>query len=103
MRPGREELPLDYSSRNYLLTGIKEGFHVVNPDELSKLNQKVDMDNYSSVTHGKFKRLAEEQIIEEIEHGHYVLTKDTPLITSALGAIPKGSSKNAIRLACVHT
>ena len=56
------------------------------------------MDNYSSATHGKFKRLAEEQIIEEIEHGHYVLTKDTPLITSALGAIPKGSSKNAIRL-----
>ncbi len=66
-------------------------------NELSKITQRVEMDNYKSVTSGPFKDMVEAQIISEIEQGHYVVTEQKPLITSALGAIPKKSGSD-IRL-----
>ena len=66
------ELLLDYKSRNYLLTAIKEGFHVEDPREL---DNTMNMENYCSGIQGKFKL---SQIISEIKHGYYVLIKAKP-------------------------
>jgi len=87
-------LPLDYPTRHYLLSGVKQGFNVVDIQDLPDSTNRVEMDNYTSVTNGKLTTMVEAQIISEIEHGHYVITSQKRLITSALGAIAKKSGRS---------
>lgn len=88
------ELPLDYPRRDFLLAGIKEGFHIVNPEQITS---QVEVDNYKSATDLKYANKVEKQILNELEHGHYKLVSEKPTIISALGAIPKRHS-DKIRL-----
>ena len=82
---------MDYADRDFLLSGIKYGFHIVDPEPISKF---VDVDNYPSATSEKMRAPVEDQILTELENGRYRIVSDKPYIVSALGAIPKkGSSK----------
>ena len=47
------------------------------------------MDNYRSATNPETRATVEKQIIEELEHGNYIITDKKPCIVSAIGAIPK--------------
>ena len=84
-------MPHDYKDRDFILAGIKDGFHIVNSD---KINTPVDVDNYKSATAGEMRARTEAQIRSELDNGHYKIVKDKPTIVSALGAIPKKDSKN---------
>ena len=63
--------------------------------KLSELDNKIDngkktlMKNYFSAF--RYRHAVEHQILEELEHGHYLLVDKPPSIVSALGAIPKKS------------
>ena len=41
------ELPQDYEHREFLFTGIKNGFHIVDPANITKY---VEVENYRSAT-----------------------------------------------------
>ena len=76
---------------NFLIQGVTHGFKLVD-DNCSPL--KGECNNYLSATDSSVKRLVENQIIDEIVNGRYVVTSKRPTIISALGAIPKkGSSE----------
>lgn len=62
------------------------------------ISDSVEVENYSSATNLKMRALCEAQIITELENGHYKIVDDKPLITSALGAIPKGLNSSKVRL-----
>ena len=83
-----DELPVSDPHRAWLLSGIWDGFHVVDlPD--SSVVAEVDIENYRSATCQEHRAQVEQQIIEELENGRYVVTNEKPPIVSALGAIPK--------------
>ena len=86
------ELPDSYPKRDWLLEGIRHGFHIVAPQNIVN---NVECDNYGSLT--EHRPLVEKQINFELAHGHYQVAKEKPRIVSALGAIPKSDGKN-IRL-----
>ena len=81
--------------RDYILDGIKNGFALIDTD--SQLpSESVETENYRSATSPTVRDKVERQIIEELAEGNYSFTDTKPLITSAIGAIPKTDS--AIRL-----
>ena len=82
-------LPIDYPKREFLLAGIKDGFHIVDAD---KIQNEVECKNYKSATNPPFRDKVETQILDELAHGHYKFVQDKPTIVSALGAIPKKDS-----------
>ena len=79
----------DYKDREFILSGIKNGFHILDSD---KISQSVEVDNYSSATNCHMRAQTEAQILTEVENGHYKIVDEKPLIISALGAIPKRDS-----------
>lgn len=70
---------------NGVTNGFKLSFDTPNPKE------KVLVKNYFSCF--KYRNAVENQIIEELENGRYMLADDQPSIVSALGAIPKKGDK----------
>ena len=90
-----EELPSDFPNRDYILAGIKDGFHIV--DDIDLQCDQVEMDNYRSATCTENFAKVEHQIKDEIVNGHYKIIDHKPTIVSALGAIPKKGS-NKVRL-----
>lgn len=77
--------------RDYILDGIQNGFALIDTD--SELpHEQVETDNYRSATLPTFREKVENQIIAELAEGNYSLIENKPLITSALGAIPKSNS-----------
>lgn len=89
-----QELPLRYPGREYLLDGIKNGFNIVDIDDLP--NKYVEVANYRSATGHENRDKVSRQIMTELDHGHYIIAQERPRIISALGAIPK--KPNNIRL-----
>lgn len=79
--------------RDFLLDGIREGFHIINPGSVFK---PAEMPNYRSATVINRQKV-EAQLRTEIDEGHYIITPKKPAIVSALGAIPKPNSSD-IRL-----
>lgn len=76
---------------DYILDGIKNGFALIDPgSELP--TEPVETDNYHSATSPTACVKVEKQINTELEEGNYSITHTRPLITSALGAIPKNDS-----------
>lgn len=72
--------------RTFLLTGIKEGFHIV--DQTVNLKPVLQA-NYTSATSVDNRCKVEAQIKSEIREGHYIVENKRRPIVSALGAIPK--------------
>ena len=87
-------LPLDDPKRDFLLTGIKDGFKITTTPHLGP---NVWQNNYKSATCPDNFNLVEAQIYEELANGRYRIAKNRPTIISALGAIPK-STPGQIRL-----
>lgn len=85
-----EELPPNYPNRDYILEGVCNGFHIIDPDLITR---EVEMDNYTSVTCAQNIDKVSEQIRFELGHGHYKRCSAKPKIVSALGAIPKNDSR----------
>ena len=79
------ELTDDIDSE-YLLNGIRNGFKIIDSDFLQG---KMHQNNYRS-TAGDNKLKVEKRILEEIVKENYVIVDKKPLVTSALGAVPKG-------------
>ena len=78
-------LPQDDEKREFILNGVQLGFKL---SELDKPDtKKTLMKNYFSAF--KYRHAVENQILEEIENGHYLIVNNQPSIVSALGAIPK--------------
>ena len=61
-------LPEDYEQRDFILSVIKDGFHIVDPDCLS---HSVEMDNYTSAAAENMRGQVETQILTEIQNGRY--------------------------------
>ena len=91
-----EELPQDHQHREFLLLGIKNGFHIVDPDNIKEF---VEMDNYRSATDQSVRAQVESKILTEIENGRYRIVSDKSHILSALRAIPK---KNSCKMRLIH-
>lgn len=83
-------MPVDYKDRDFILSGVKNGFKIVDSEKICK---PVDVDNYKSATTGIMRARTEAQIRNEIENGHYKIVQEKPKIVSALGAIPKKDSE----------
>ena len=84
------ELETD-EDKDYLLTGIREGFRIVDENVIP---EPVELNNYTSAL--QHKEVVENQICEEVLKGRYILCSQKPVIVSALGAILK--SNNSVRL-----
>jgi hypothetical protein len=89
-------LPMDYEYREFILTGIKDGFYIVDPDSISNF---VEVNNYPSATSEKMRAPVEDQILTELENGRYRIVSERPNIVSALGAIPK---KDSSKVRLIH-
>lgn len=88
-----KEIPIDYPYREWILTGVKEGFHILDVNSaFSCLSSPVHVKNYNSAILEN-KSLCEAQINEEIANGRYCVTPNPPLVISALGAIKKDNNK----------
>jgi hypothetical protein len=71
--------------REFILTGIKEGFKLIDPEAKPAPSNTTNYKS-ASVTN---KDAAEKQIYEEIRYGRYIIADRPPPIISSLGAIPK--------------
>ena len=89
-------IPRDYEYREFILTGIKEGFYIVDPDSISNF---AEVNNYPSATSEKMRAPVEDQILTELENGRYRIVSEKPHIVSALGAIPK---KDSLKVRLIH-
>ena len=70
--------------REYLLSGILNGFDIIKPDaQLST----VYVQNHKSALDCRDEM--DKVIVNEIKEGNYIITKDKPIIVSALGAVRK--------------
>ena len=75
---------MDYLDREFLLQGIRQGFHFAGSVNIHGF---VSMNNQKSAQ-GTSKIAVDEQILQELHNGHDRVV-DTPAdITSPLGAIP---------------
>lgn len=77
---------MDYRSRQFILSGVRDGFRIRNKDMPM---DRVFLNNYKSCTAPPVRDRVEEQIITEIKNGRYKFCDSPKTITSALGAIPK--------------
>ena len=85
-------LPENYPDRDFIMSGVQDGFHVIDLKKL-KLTTPVKVSNYKSAT-VQHQLAVSEQIKEEMSNGRYIISNDQPMIVFAIGAIPKrGSSK----------
>ncbi len=87
----KEELAIDID-KEFLLTGIENGFRITDIEDFSTVKQ-VYCSNHTSVkTHSV---LVEKELRDQIECGNYILAKDTPtpVIVSPMGAILKEGKK----------
>jgi hypothetical protein len=84
----KAEMADDFDAE-YVLKGIAEGFKLV--DDNCTLDPCC-CGNYRS-TLDVSKPLVQEQIELELSKGRYIITKEAPHVVSALGAIPKGTTK----------
>ncbi len=83
-------LPETDCSREFLLQGIAEGFHIINETPV----QSVEVHNHKSAVSAANRDKVEAQIQEELDNLQYTIVEEKPFIISALGAIPKkGSTK----------
>ena len=80
-----DELPSDDVDREFILSGIRNGFHIVSNSDFAE----VECDNYKSAIDPSIHDKVESQIKTEILEGRYVVTPSKPVIVSALGAIQK--------------
>jgi hypothetical protein len=77
------ELACDHD-KEFLLDGIRCGFRITEPNsKLSPAHQK----NHASAL--EYKNQVENELLKQIEQGHYVIANNKPAIVSALAAIPK--------------
>lgn len=53
---------MDYEYREFILTKIKDGFYIVEPDSISNF---VEVNNYPSATSEKMRASVEDQILTE--------------------------------------
>ena len=83
-------LPDTDPKKDFIVNGIKLGFKLSELDKHDK-SKPILMKNYFSAF--KYKHAVENQILEEIENGRYILQENPPNIVSALGAIPKKNGK----------
>ena len=61
-------LPEDYEHRDFILNGIKDDFHIIDPDCVS---HSVQIGNYTSATVENVRAQVESQILTEIQNGRY--------------------------------
>ena len=90
------KLPANDPKREYILTGITEGFNIIDPSKVPDLAD-VECKNYQSATRGQNRDRVEAQIVQELQHGRYKIVSHKPKIVSAIGAVPKKGS-NKVRL-----
>ena len=55
-----QNLPADYKDREFILSGIKNGFHVL---DMGKISQSAEVENYSSATNLNMRARTEAQIL----------------------------------------
>lgn len=79
----------DRSLADYLHTGIKEGFMIIDEEAVIEPYQ---CDNYKSVFEGDAYKCINDLMLKEIEERKYLPTKEKPKAVHALGAIRKNDS-----------
>ena len=77
----------DDEDREFLLDGIKHGFHIVNEQGF----KQVECENYNSTLNCVTQAAMEKQIKTELSEGRYEIVEHKPVIVSALGAVEKPS------------
>jgi hypothetical protein len=81
-----DELPHDYIDRDFILSGVLKGFHIV---DFKHITDFVKLANHASALHNR--GLVEDAIKQEIAHGRYIIAQQLPNIISPLGAIKKAN------------
>jgi hypothetical protein len=81
-------------SKDFILSGIKHGFDIV--DKGAKPKPVFSPNHPSAKPGSKLYNLVHKQVCAEIAAGNYVITSDQPTIVSPLCAIPK--DENSVRL-----
>lgn len=81
-------LPAGDPHRDFIIEGVREGFHIVNTQQVIP----AVLSNYKSATNPLIHDMVEAQIGEEIANGRYVVPSQPPILISAIGAIPKRDS-----------
>ena len=84
-----EQLPATDPKREFLLTGIADGFHIVDQPPI----HRVEVENHKSAVSQLNRDKVEDQIIDELNNQQYKIVHNKPHIVSALGAIPKKGSE----------
>ncbi len=82
-------LPLGCTKREYILDGIRQGFRISETDNSEIRNVFIK----NSASAKMYHVLVEQQILEEIVEGNYIIVPEQPKIVSAIGAIPKSNDK----------
>lgn len=86
------ELKNDHD-REFLLTGIREGFRILDPGvEIHRAEAK----NHKSVF--EHREAVEKELRAQIKQGNYVIASEKPAIISPLAAIPKDESGEKVRV-----
>ena len=73
--------------RDFLLDGIKNGFNII--DEDVPIEPVKSKNHPSAQPNSPLYEKATQQILKEIENGHYVICESPPTIISPMAAIPK--------------
>ena len=89
----KNELVADVDSK-FLLEGLKYGFRITDVNETDEIDV-VNCANHPSVK--TYQALVESELKDQIQSGNYIVTKETPVVVSPLGAILK-EGKNEVRL-----
>ena len=87
-------LPPSDPQREDILNGIRHGFKITTEDYKGPY---IWENNYKSATDPARRHAVEQQILEELANGRYIMASSRPRIISALGAIDKPNS-NKVRL-----
>ena len=76
---------------DFLLSGIRDGFHLLDPDKLdtNSPEQSLYPPNHKSALSKDNKAKVEKQLLAGITEGHYKVLQQPPKITSPISAIPK--------------
>ena len=86
------ELCNDFDSE-FILQGIRTGFSLIDSNISIKDIQPVETENHPLVCDTQTKLLVDQQLQEEICDNNYEIAASKPVITSAIGAIPKKDGK----------
>lgn len=77
----------DDPQRAFILEGVRNGFRVISRPYTGR---PASQENYRSATGRDTRQAVEDQIVQEIENGRYLVVDSPPMLISPWGRSPRG-------------